>query len=770
MSKYISNTTLNDLEFPIILRQIAEFCNSDLARDAVLNIVPISEKEALIRSLKKVNEYLSSFENENHIPNHDFDNITNPIYLLGIEGSFIESKSFNQLLNTSNTVNELILFFKKFKEYFPTLFQRIDKIEYTKIIIESISKIITPFGEVKDSASPTLQQIRKQLNSIKGKLSSSFNKSLAHYVSSGYLDDIRESVIDNQRVLAVSAMHRKKVKGSILGSSKTGSIVFIAPESTIKYTRELDGLNFEEKNEIIKILKSLTDYIRPFKGLFTEYLDFLILLDVVFAKTKYAQSINACLPKISINKTVYFRDAFHPILWKSNNEKGITTISQTLHLNQKQQIIVISGPNAGGKSITLKTIGLLQIMIQSGILIPVHEKSETHIFDTILTDIGDNQSIENQLSTYSYRLKNMRNFLNKCNKNTLFLIDEFGTGSDPELGGALAEIFLEEFYEKNAYGIITTHYANLKVLANELDNVVNANMQFDSRTLMPLYSLQIGQAGSSFTFEVAQKNGIPYRLINRAKKKVEREKIRLDKTIAKLQGERNKLQRKNHSLEKEQEKAQNVTELISKKKEKLQEKIESFQELYDNNQKMLQIGRKINEFVNRYFQNNDKKQLLASFTKWITIEKVNYDQTLKKKNYSSKVEVIKNEMLKKPISEKEILSFKAKNTEKPSKRDLRKLKKKQEITDKIKKEKLAKAEKEILAEVRKVRRSKKENAKKTAKQKEDYQFKIGDMVRLENSRSNGTIEKIEKNIAFINYGIFITKANTKKLELVERKK
>jgi len=772
LRKNISNNTLSDLEFPIILQQITDFCISDLGKDKILKIIPFQDNEELFLQLNLVNEYLSSFENENHIPNHEFEDISKTIYLLGIEGSFIESTDLINLVSISKTTNELILFFKKFYEYFPNFEQSIDKIEYTKVIIELITKKITSFGEVKDDASDTLKLIRKQLNIVKGKLSSSFNKSLSHYSSAGYLDDIRESVLDNQRVLAVSAMHRKKVKGSILGSSKTGSIVFIAPESTIQFIRELRSLEYEEKDEIVKILKQLTNDIRPFKKLLNQYQEYLILLDVLGAKAKYAKSINACLPKISNNKTVLLRDAFHPILWKNNNEKGIKTISQTLELNPKQQIIVISGPNAGGKSITLKTIGLLQVMIQSGILIPVHEKSETHIFDTILTDIGDNQSIENQLSTYSYRLKNMRNFLKKCHKNTLFLIDEFGTGSDPELGGALAEIFLEEFYEKKAYGIITTHYANLKVLANELDNVVNANMQFNTITLEPLFNLQIGQAGSSFTFEVAQKNGIPFRLINRAKKKVEREKIRLDKTISKLQGERNKLQKTHQNLEKEQEKAKVVTEKLTTKQQKLQDKINSFQELYDNNQKMLQFGRKINELLNKFFQNNNKKQLQSSFLKWVTIEKVNYDKKLndkKSKDINNKKST-KKVLLDSINDEEELLKFKAKNTKNPSKRDLRILKKKQQIEDKIQTEKLAKIEKDILIEVRKVRRTKQEDARKQAKQKADYLFKVGDKVRLEDSRSSGTIEKIEKNIAFVNYGIFITKVSTEKLELIERKK
>ena len=301
----------------------------------------------------------------------------------------------------------------------------------------------------------------------------------------------------------------------------------------------------------------------------------------------------ACLPKILNEKKIYLRDAYHPILLEENQEKKIETIPQTLELNDKQQIIVISGPNAGGKSITLKTIGLLQLMLQSGILIPVHEKSEISIFDNILTDIGDNQSIENQLSTYSYRLKNMRNFLRKCNSSTLFLIDEFGTGSDPELGGALAEVFLEEFYDNGAFGIITTHYANLKVLASELDHVANGNMQFDERTLEPLFKLHIGQAGSSFTFEVAQKNGIPFRLINRAKKKVEREKIRLDKTISKLQKERNRLQQTTDKLEREKIDSKENSEKLISEKLKVQEKLNSFQELYDQNQKMLTLWQKI---------------------------------------------------------------------------------------------------------------------------------------------------------------------------------
>ncbi len=328
----------------------------------------------------------------------------------------------------------------------------------------------------------------------------------------------------------------------------------------------------------------------------------------------------------------------------------------------------------------------------------------------------------------------MRNFLRKCNNNTLFLIDEFGTGSDPELGGALAEIFLEEFYQKKAFGIITTHYANLKVLANEIEHIANANMQFNEKTLEPLFKLFIGQAGSSFTFEVAQKNGIPFSLINRAKKRVEKGKIRLDKTISNLQKERNKLQKTSENLEQAQSKAAEHADSLSEKHTKVQEKLESFYELYTNNQKMLSYGRKINELLNTYFQSNNKKQFNENLNKWLTSEKTKY---------------LKNS---------------------PQKPKTKAEKKKVKVTKKKTEEKLKTVEKEVLTEVKKVKEEKIKTNLKIAKQKANYNFKVNDKVRITDSNSCGTIDKIEKKYAFINYGIFTTKTTLNKLELVEASK
>ena len=752
MKNKISQKTLNDLEFLSVLDLISKYCVSNLGRAKVVQIKPITRILELKSELNQVNEYLSSMVSENKIPNHYFDEITNEINILGIENSFLEGKSFQKISSISSNVNNLILFLKKFAEYYPTLFVQSENIEFTRAIIAEIEKIISPHGEILDKASPNLRSIRKEIGSIRGKIGTSFTKSLSHYSGLGYLDEIRESVVENQRVLAVQAMYRRKVKGSILGNSKTGSIVYIAPEATLQYAHELQNLQYEEKEEMVIILKQLTNEVRPQRYLLEKYQEYLCHLDVLGAKAKYAKHIDACLPKIINQQKIYLRDAYHPILLQENNQKNVKTVPQTLELNDQQQIIVISGPNAGGKSITLKTIGLLQIMAQSGILIPVHEKSEISIFENILTDIGDNQSIENQLSTYSYRLKNMRNFLRKCNQNTLFLIDEFGTGSDPELGGALAEVFLEEFYEKGAFGIITTHYANLKVLASELENVANANMQFDQRSLEPLFKLYIGQAGSSFTFEVAQKNGIPFRLINRAKKKVEREKIRLDKTIANLQKERNKLQQTTEKLEKEKLDNRENSENLLTQKLKVEEKLNNFQELYDANQKMLSYGRKSNELMNKFFQTKNKKELLSAFTKWVTIE-----QAKNEKLKQNKI-IIGTEQTKE-------------NQNKPlSKRQTKEINKKVKLEEKNKLVKLQEIEKEILIKVNKISEKKKNIARKVAREKSNYQFKIDDKVRLFDSNAMGTIEKIEKNIATINYGFFIAKTDVKKLELVQKSK
>lgn len=720
----ITDKTLQDLEFRTILNTISDICNTEIGKNKALEIIPYKDQETLMDALLQTSEYVSSFTNNNAIPNHYFDTITNELKFLAIEDSFLELSSFRKISALSETVNTLLLFFRKFEDYYPKLNEKASEVELTKFIVQKIDEVVDKYGEIKDNASPALVEIRRNMNLVRGKINQSFGTALSSYNSLGYLDDIRETIVDNRRVLAVLAMYRRKVKGTILGNSKTGSITYIEPEATLRYSRELSNLEYEEREEITRILKQLTNTIRPYLELLKQYQEFLSDIDIIAGKAKYAYRINGILPTITNEKRLFFREAYHPILYLNNKQKNAPTYPQTIELNDENRIIVISGPNAGGKSITLKTIGLLQLMLQSGILIPVHERSETFLFDRILTDIGDNQSIENHLSTYSYRLKNMNYFLKKCNSKTLFLIDEFGTGSDPELGGALAETFLEEFYHREAFGIITTHYTNLKILANELPFATNANMLFDEKSLEPMYKLHLGQAGSSFTFEVAQKNGIPYGLINRAKKKVEGDKVRFDKTIANLQKERSKLEKTSQNLKEEESKAREESKKMEGINTKIQQKLESYQELYDANQRLIYMGQKMDDISEKYFNNKNKKELIGEFLKMVEIEN------------SKRKKVTVKEKKAKEIVQKEII---------------------EEVKVKVE-------------EIRKEKKEKKIKAIKEESNKPKIPLKVGDRVRMLDGKAVGSIDAIEKNKATVNYGIFTSKVDLDSLELVERKK
>ena len=716
----ITDKTLQDLQFPTVLNTVSELCNTELGAEKALLIKPFHGKEALMSSLLMTSEYASSFVNNNAIPNHGFEQLSAELKFLAIEDSYLDTPSFKKISNLSETVNVLLSFFKKFYDYYPELKKFSDNVPLTTELIVEIGKVVDKYGEIKDNASPQSVDLRREMNSVRGKVNQSFGTALTQYNSLGYLDDIKESFVQNRRVLAVLSMYRRKVQGSILGSSKTGSIAYIEPEATLKYSRELANLEYEEGEEVKRILKKLSAIIRPHVPLIMQYQEYLSDIDVLAAKAKYARKINGILPDITENRIVNFRDAYHPILYLTNKEKKEITYPQSINFSDEKRIIVISGPNAGGKTISLKTVGLLQLMLQSGMLIPVHERSETFLFDRILTDIGDNQSIENHLSTYSYRLKNMNYFLKKCNNKTLFLIDEFGTGSDPELGGALAEIFLEEFYHREAFGIITTHYSNLKMLANELPYAINANMLFDEKTLEPMYKLILGQAGSSFTFEVAQKNGIPFGLINRAKKKIEGGKVRFDKTIATLQKERSKLEKTSQNLKEVESKAREEGAKMETTNAKIKQKLESYQELYDANQKTIYIGQKIEDIAEKYFNNKSKKDLIGEFLKLVEIE-----------NSKRKI-VAPKEVKKKEEAKKEII-------------------------------------KEVEVKVEEIREEKKEKKIKAAQTpvKTNHVLKVGDRVRMLDGKAVGSIDSIEKKKATVNYGVFMSIVNLDQLELVE---
>ena len=717
--------TLEDLEFPALLALVAVHTLTPKGKERVLALKPLINREVITTLLHQTNEYLTSLETQNYIPSHNFEEIDHEIRFLGIENSLLEPHSFAKIRALSLTVNAHLLFFKKFLDYYPTLATLSKDIPYTEEIIGAIDSVLDKFAEIKSDASEKLYQVRAEIGTLKGKINQSFSRALSEYNALDYLDDIRETVVENRRVLAVKAAYKRKVRGTVLGSSKTGSIIYIEPLVTEQYSRELSHLLHEEREEIRRILLKLTNTLRPFAELLSQEQDYLVGIDVIAAKAYFAKETHSLLPELTQERVLELREAYHPLLYLSNAKKGKQTFPQTIRLDDQQRIIVISGPNAGGKSITLKTIGLLQLMFQTGLLLPVHRLSKLPIFSHILTDIGDNQSIENHLSTYSYRLKNMNYFLKKCNHRTLFLIDEFGTGSDPELGGALAEIFLEEFYHRKAFGVITTHYTNLKMLADELPHASNANMLFNDKTLEPIYKLIIGEAGSSFTFEVAQKNGIPFSLINRAKKKIEKGKVRFDATIAKLQKERSKMEKTAETLKDEETKAREEAKRLEELNDKVKSKLVNYQELYDQSQRMITLGSKVDQIAERYFYDGKRRPLVSEFLKLIEMENA-------KRKQMSKEERTKQKEEKKTTTEEVHKQMEAI-------RQQRKEEKKERIAqERAEKEKLQRA------------------------------LSLGDRVRIKDSRSVGSIDKIEKGKAIVNYGAFTTSVSLDELELVQK--
>ncbi len=717
----ISSKTIQDLEFNVVLDQAAAFCTTTDGKKNMLLLEPLTYRNAVHDSLQHTNEYLHSYSSEHRIPNHGFEPIEKELQLLGIENSTLEKESIRKLVILPRSINEHITFFKKQHLLFPRLFARLESIEKNEYVPQAVDAVLDRFGEVKDDASLDLKNIRREMNSVKGQLNGSFGAALTHYSQMDYLDEIRESVVENRRVLAVKAMYRRKVKGKVMGSSRTGSISYIEPERVLTLSRKLAELEVEETEEIHRILKILTETLRPFLEEFKIYRDYLTHTDIIAARARYAQSIEAILPLMVDHRELELVDAYHPLLLVANRARDEKTFPQTIGLKENNRIIVISGPNAGGKSITLKTIGLLQLMLQAGFLIPVHEKSRMCIFKHVLTDIGDNQSIDNHLSTYSYRLKNMRGFLKKADDKTLFLIDEFGTGSDPELGGALAESMLEELYSRKSFGIITTHYTNLKMLANEMPEMTNANMLFDAQSLEPIYQLQLGEAGSSFTFEVAQKNGIPYSLINKAKKKVERGKIRFDKSIAALQKERSNLRKNNESLREREVKATQKVNKLDDTQDRVQQKLLDFQEMYDGYQRYIQLGKKFDGLANDFSNNKKKKQLVDELMKMVITENV-------------------------------------KRQPPPKKEEAKKHKQEQGKKKQV--------ENEVIQKVTKIRQAKKKNSTLITPPKPKVTLKKDDRVRLMGSKSIGTIDKIERGKATINYGIFTTIVSIEQLEKV----
>lgn len=624
MSKFDAQT-LVDLEFNTIRTWLAGYTIGATAFARIEDLTPTSDFQLIDDDLLKVNELLFIRREGESFPQLDFEELLEELKLLPVKNAVLSQEGFSKISRASELCNALIYFFNKREEDYPQLFSLLSEVYFTKEIIEEIDKIFDRQGNVKDDASPLLAEIRQQIKIVRNQINKNFEKEVRRLSKDNILGDTKETFHNNRRVLTILASHKRQVGGNIVGSSKTGSLVFIEPQINVELNNELELQLDEERKEIYRILKELTKVISQFFPLIEAYQKLLTELDFINAKTRLAVDLECHLPAIDRTMNIELIDAYHPILWKSNKNLGKKTLPQRIHLDGKSRMLVISGPNAGGKSITLKTVGLLQVMLQSGLLIPVHPNSKCCFFQQVLSDIGDNQSIENELSTYSYRLKRMNHFLKVTNRRTLLLLDEFGTGSDPDLGGALAEVFFEELYQSKCFAVITTHYANIKLKADELQNAVNGCMLFDTETLEPLYRFSIGQPGSSFTFEVAQINGIPTKIIEEAKNRIDDKKVKMDKLLSQLQKEKTYFERLNKEHQLAQEAADEARQDFIQKKKRFEERLSAQQDTIERNNKFLILGKKLQATIDKFNVNSRKKEvnapLLEDLRKYIAVEK-----------------------------------------------------------------------------------------------------------------------------------------------------
>lgn len=618
MKEVLSTKAAADLEFDKLKAGLAEHCETENGKERALNLQPVTDFEFLQNELLCVSEYKASFD-QIRIPSLTADTISKDLKLLYIDNTVLEEERLSVLRSLADDINNLLKFLKKNHEMYPLLYDRTVHVEVTTVVPDAINRVLNREGRMKSNASPLLMKLKGKIAGVRREIERQFQVALAKYRAADQLDDTRESYINGRRTLAVKAEFKRKVNGPVMGSSSTGKIAYVEPAATMALNNELAALEQEERDEIYRILRELTNEMRSHLHLLEQYSALQTDIDFVKARAKLGRDLNARMPLLRNKPEALFLQAYHPLLLIQNRQTDEKTYPQDVSLKKETRFLVISGPNAGGKSITLKTIGLLAAMTQSGLLIPVLEGSTAGIFEQILTDIGDNQSIENKLSTYSYRLGKMRTFLQVTTPQTLVLIDEFGTGSDPDLGGALAEVCFEELYNRGAFGVFTTHYANIKVKTDTLPEAVNAGMLFNRNSLQPLFKLSVGEPGSSFTFEVAQKNRIPKDIIERAKKRVKSGKLELENSIGSLQKEKQRFHGRNLDLNKLRRESEQAREDYLLRKHEMEEKIIKLQETSEENNKLINYGKRFKKLLTKYDGKN-LGEIIKQFVKAVKVE------------------------------------------------------------------------------------------------------------------------------------------------------
>jgi len=538
------------LEFDKIKNLLTEKCRSEYAKTKASELRIHTKKETIELQLKQSHEYKQLVQNAIYFPNDFVLNLSRELKLLGIQGSMLVGEELVSIRKLVTSIESVFRWFDvERRTIYKALADIISGTYYEKVILQLINDVVDDSGNVLDDASEQLQSIRTNLYRKRIELRRVFDRIISKLNKQGYLAEIEESFMNGRRVVAVFAEQKRTVKGILHGESDSRRTSFIEPEETIELNNQLYELENAERKEVYRILKELTSHLSVYASLLSTYYTIIGEYDFMRAKALFALEIQGEYPVVADKANVHLVNAFHPLLYLYNKKTQKPTIAVDITLDERNRILVISGPNAGGKTVTLKTIGLLQMMVQSGLLVPVHPSSQFGIFKQLMIHIGDTQSLEFELSTYSSHLFAMKYFMENATGKTLFFIDELGSGSDPNLGGAFAEVILEELSRKHAFGIVTTHYLNLKVMANKTQGIINGAMAFDEMKLQPLYKLIVGKPGSSYTFSIAERIGLDKRLVQKARSLVDEEHFRLDKLLNRTEQDLQKVQQREKDLQ-----------------------------------------------------------------------------------------------------------------------------------------------------------------------------------------------------------------------------
>ncbi len=521
------------LGFEKIRTIISELCATEGGREILAEVKFSSTFAEVEENLVLTNEMKTIINMENSFPGSGFSDFAYLVKRIRIEGTFLEAEELLKLRNALGVVRDLALFFKREEAVkYPRLKELAQPVSLSPVMVDKIDAIVTKHGKVKDNASPDLQSIRRSISEKQSQVSKRLHSILKAAQADGYVDeDATISIREGRAVIPIPAGNKRKLKGLVLGESATGKTFFIEPVEVVELNNELRELEFAERREVIKILTDLANFLRPYIPELLDAALFLSTIDFIRAKGLFAIRIDGIMPLLNQGPKLEWTKARHPLLEIVLKREKKPIVPLNIPLSSKDRLLIISGPNAGGKSVCLKTVGLLQYMLQCGFLVPMSENSEMGIFQHLLVDIGDEQSLENDLSTYSSHLMAMKAFLRYASPNSLILIDEFGTGTEPALGGAIAESILEKLAAQGSWGVITTHYTNLKLMAGKIAGIQNGAMLFDVVKIQPLFQLETGKPGSSFAFEIAHKIGLPDDVLAAAREKAGTSHIDFEKQL-----------------------------------------------------------------------------------------------------------------------------------------------------------------------------------------------------------------------------------------------